>query len=600
MHAPVIINGAVYSSFASCCSGYRPRLHHHPSSSRSGTRRSFSSSLLPSSGSFSSVFISSGAGFRRRAVGRSSAARSLSSAAAAAAAAAAPGRGGGARAGLLSIAPPPPSDPSRSSVIGTGGGGFTTATTATVGGHHAVRLRLPHQPGGGGRGLFSRGNSNSTLSTRAKAAGPPGGVDGAGEQGSSINGSSATQDPPLTPGGIKSVDHPKLEKPGFGTMREVIPLPVARGLLLMVPVLWATYNPALRYIYESTAPPTPAELTAVRMLISLVPFAPILLTIGRDASVVSSGSSGGGGEDGLSSLGGGLVGGGGGGGSSRGSDAAGAGAARGGAVGGGGSSGRTRDAKHIQLLVRAGIELGLLNWAGTAAQAWGLEQTSSTRAGFLLSTINAMVPVGTALQGHRVPPATWAACALALAGVIIISEIHVPMVHLPGFGGKIAAGGGGISGGLGAVGGGTMPDGVAAEMVSSSSSASAAATALSDAMGGALTDAGMTVGTSGMDLNRGDAVVLTAAVLYSAFTIRLGTYARELNAADLSAVKSLVMAVLCVMWVLLEQAYYISGGGGGIEVRRVFVIWLYMYCYRYCIFYFVLLAHTVFFFFSPS
>jgi drug/metabolite transporter (DMT)-like permease len=69
----------------------------------------------------------------------------------------------------------------------------------------------------------------------------------------------------------------------------------------------------------------------------------------------------------------------------------------------------------------------VLNWAGTAAQAYGLEQTSSTRAGFLLSTINVMVPVGAALQGQPVPAATWAACALALVGVVIISEIHVPM-----------------------------------------------------------------------------------------------------------------------------------------------------------------------------
>ena len=116
--------------------------------------------------------------------------------------------------------------------IGAGGKGFTTATTATVGGHHAVRLRLPHhQPGGGGGGLLSR------VSTRAKAGGPPGGVDGSGVQGpSSLNDNSAAQDPPLTPGGIKSVDHPKSEKPDVGgAMRQdVIPLPVARGLLLMV------------------------------------------------------------------------------------------------------------------------------------------------------------------------------------------------------------------------------------------------------------------------------------------------------------------------------------------------------------------------------
>ena len=55
-----------------------------------------------------------------------------------------------------------------------------------------------------------------------------------------------------------------------------------RATLLLVPLLWATYNPALRFIYESDAPPSPAELTAVRMLVSLVPFAFVLADVARD------------------------------------------------------------------------------------------------------------------------------------------------------------------------------------------------------------------------------------------------------------------------------------------------------------------------------
>ena len=297
----------------------------------------------------------------------------------------------------------------------------------------------------------------------------------------------------------------KPEKPEKPEMRtDVIPLPAARGLLLLVPVLWATYNPALRFIYEASEPPTPAELTSVRSLISLVPFAPILLAVARDAA----GAAGSGGDGGWVGSGGGA--------STVGSHATGASAER---SRGDGSS------RRVRRLARAGVELGLLNWAGTAAQAWGLEQTTATRAGFLLSTINVMVPVGAALQGHRVPAVTWAACALALAGVVVISEIHVPMVHLPG--------------GLGAAGVDV----------------------------GRMTGSAADVGVDGLtgQLNGGDGVVLVAAVLYSAFTIRLGTYARELNAADLSAVKSLVMAVLCVGWVIVETASRASGGEGGGE-----------------------------------
>ena len=123
-------------------------------------------------------------------------------------------------------------------------------------------------------------------------------------------------------------------------------VPVARATLLLVPLLWATYNPALRFIYESPTAPTPAELSAVRMLISLVPFSFVLAGVARDES--------------------------------RGRRAA--------------EPAADASGRNLGLLTRAGMELGALNAAGTAFQAYGLELTSSTRAGFLLSTINVLVP----------------------------------------------------------------------------------------------------------------------------------------------------------------------------------------------------------------
>ena len=74
--------------------------------------------------------------------------------------------------------------------------------------------------------------------------------------------------------------------------------------------------------------------------------------------------------------------------------------------------------------------LGILNFLGTACQAWGLEQTTATRAGFLLSTINVAVPIFAAagLGGAGAPPVTrpaWAACALALVGVLITDAPNV-------------------------------------------------------------------------------------------------------------------------------------------------------------------------------
>ena len=224
-------------------------------------------------------------------------------------------------------------------------------------------------------------------------------------------------------------------------------VPVARATLLLVPLLWATYNPALRFIYESPTAPTPAELSAVRMLISLVPFSFVLAGVARDEA--------------------------------RRRDPA--------AEPAGDPSGR-----NLALLTRAGMELGALNAAGTAFQAYGLELTSSTRAGFLLSTINVLVPLGAAASGQRVASSTWAAVALALAGVAVTE----------------AAGAGNRT---------------------------------------------LTLDTGA---NVGDACCLAAAALYAAFTVRLGAYASRLDAAELSAAKAAAMTGLCLAWVAAEQTWF--------------------------------------------
>ena len=242
-------------------------------------------------------------------------------------------------------------------------------------------------------------------------------------------------------------------------------LAAARGLLLAVPVLWATYNPALRFIYDSPTSPTPAELTSVRMLAAMVPFTAVFLSIARDAASTF-------GEDGVVDL------------SDERKD----------------SDNKVRD---VRLLLRAGAELGLLNFLGTACQAWGLEQTTATRAGFLLSTINVGVPLFAAagLGGVNAPPVTgpaWAACALALLGVLITD--YSPDLS------------------------GVQP---------------------------------------GDGFNAGDLGVLAAAVCYAAFTVRLGKWAREYDGPeDLAAVKLAVMFLCCGAWVLVDQVSYGAGIGG--------------------------------------
>ena len=285
-------------------------------------------------------------------------------------------------------------------------------------------------------GAVGRVLSHRGASTRSRAGGEP-------ETGV------VAEDPPLD---------------GDGERDEGTSLAAARGLLLAVPVLWATYNPALRFIYDSPTSPTPAELTSVRMLAAMVPFTAVFLSIARDAVSTF-------GEDGVVDL------------SDERKD-----------------SDKVRD---VRLLLRAGAELGLLNFLGTACQAWGLEQTTATRAGFLLSTINVGVPLFAAagLGGVNAPAVTgpaWAACALALLGVLITD--YSPDLS------------------------GVQP---------------------------------------GDGFNAGDLGVLAAAVCYAAFTVRLGKWAREYDGPeDLAAVKLAVMFLCCGAWVLVDQVSYGVGVGG--------------------------------------
>ena len=256
-------------------------------------------------------------------------------------------------------------------------------------------------------------------------------------------------------------------------------LPVARATLLSVPLLWATYNPAMRFIYASDASPSPAELTAVRMLIALVPFSLVLRSVAKDEARRA--------KDGALS-----------------------------------SDGRKRD---VLLLARGGAELGFLNAAGTAFQAFGLERTSATRAGFLLSTINVLVPLGAAATGQKVTPAVFLGVGLASVGVFISETSGLDRLFAPDTAGDVVV--------------------------------AAAASAIG-------------VVESHGDFGLGDGCCLAAAALYSAFTVRLGTYAARLDAAELSAAKALAMTALCVAWWGFER---IAGTAVDGSPERISVLW---------------------------
>eukprot|EP00854_Cymbomonas_tetramitiformis_P016755 gene16755-19903_t len=133
-------------------------------------------------------------------------------------------------------------------------------------------------------------------------------------------------------------------------------------------------------------------------------------------------------------------------------------------------------------LCMAGVELAFLNFAGTASQAWGLEYTTATRAGFLFTTINVLVPLGAWINGEPVSRVTWIACATALLGVLLID-------------GHATGGGGGMS-------------------------------------------------ASFLDLNdsiSGDLLVLFGACCYALYTVRLSLYASKLPAVPLTAIKLVLL-----------------------------------------------------------
>jgi drug/metabolite transporter (DMT)-like permease len=158
-----------------------------------------------------------------------------------------------------------------------------------------------------------------------------------------------------------------------------------------VPLCWGTYNPSLRFIYSQPHPPSPAELSATRLVLALIPYMPSLFEIARGAAAQRADAAA------LAARGGEAP---------PDADAA--------AAGDGGTD--------WVAIVSAAAELGAYNFAGTACQAWGLQHTSAVHAGVLLSSINVFVPLGAALSGDVVRPVTWAACALVLAGIGVLNS----------------------------------------------------------------------------------------------------------------------------------------------------------------------------------
>ncbi|KAI5075485.1 hypothetical protein GOP47_0009561 [Adiantum capillus-veneris] len=239
---------------------------------------------------------------------------------------------------------------------------------------------------------------------------------------------------------------------------------IARFLLLLVSVFWGTYGPAVRYVYAQPHPPSPSILTLARKAVSVLfflCFLPLETSFAEPKQVDEELASQ---EENFYDL------------------------------DGGGSSnqlpGFLTDVFGIEWL--AAIELGLWTFLGTACQTDGLENTTATRAGFLLQSVTVLVPILSPFSGVRVTPITWLATFLALLGVTCISL---------------------------------------------QSQFSASVSTIS----------------SIFDISKGDLEILAAAFFYALCTVRLGSYAARVQAIQLSTKLMLISTLLAASWVFLDH-----------------------------------------------
>lgn len=233
-------------------------------------------------------------------------------------------------------------------------------------------------------------------------------------------------------------------------------------MLLSVPLVWGTYAPAVRYLYEQPVPMPGLVFSAVYYVIALASLAIV-------SSIAAS---------------------------------------------------QTEDAAATAPPWRAGAELGGYLYLGNFFQVLGLQWTTADRAAFIVQLTTIFVPVleATLLRRPETPPLpsrTWYACALAAAGVGIISAdgagvnlataVGEALHQLPG----LAAGG-----------------------VAAHHEDAAALVAASEAA------VGVSPGSASSLALRGDALVAVSAVLYSFHVLRLGALAPESAPLELAKSKA--------------------------------------------------------------
>jgi drug/metabolite transporter (DMT)-like permease len=197
-----------------------------------------------------------------------------------------------------------------------------------------------------------------------------------------------------------------------------------------------------------------------------------------------------------------------------------------------------------QLPWRAGAELGGYLFLGNFFQVLGLQWTTADRAAFIVQLTTVIVPVLESVSSRirfgaaakPLPTRVWAACALAAAGVVVISadgagyNLAEAAANLLAHRESKEAVGASVTA---AVATATSTQSSAAAAAAAAIPETAAATAAATAVATAA-EAGVAAALS----LRGDALVAVSAVLYSFHVLRLGSLAPEAPPLKLAQTKA--------------------------------------------------------------
>lgn len=146
----------------------------------------------------------------------------------------------------------------------------------------------------------------------------------------------------------------------------------SRWLLYSVPFLWGSFGPAVRLLFSQDTHPDPSIFNTERLLLSTLVYVPVLVAEfaafrKRDTTAA--------------------------------------------------------DPDKSFRFVTAGAELGLYVFFANVAQVIGLQQTSASRAAFLVQLQTVIVPVLSGIFGlDKISPKTWFSSLVAVAGVALLSS----------------------------------------------------------------------------------------------------------------------------------------------------------------------------------